>query len=290
MGTLLHPDDPYVLPEPSAGAGPLSVRIAGGDGPPVLLIHGLGRVAATWADVARLTDGRLRLVLMDNPGIGRSSALPVPRTIEAHAELYEQTLSGLAIREPVHVAGLSLGGMIAAALCARLGDRAASLLMLSSSSRETGFWRLSPSALLRMAGRAVRYLAFDHRVNMPELARPEVIAEHRSLSASLDALQSAEGFSARTGMLQLLAAARFRIEPHLQGLPSNRLVAVGETDRLVSPEHSRRLARLLDCPLEVLPGRRHDLGLDAPAAVAGLLLRMAGLPARASAGRPSSAH
>ena len=275
MGTILHPNDPFVLPEPVSGTGPLAARVIGDQGPTVLLIHGLGRVAAVWADVARLVQSDLRLVLIENPGIGRSSHLKVPRTVEEHGRLHLETLDALGLPEPYHVAGLSLGGMIAPAVASHGVGRFASLLMLSASTRETGFWRLSPSCLMRMAGRMIKTFSMDHRVNMPELTRPEVLREHKTISQDLDRLQEEEGFSAKAGTAQLFAAMRWKIKPHIERLPANRLVAVGEQDRLVPKSHSAKLARITESSLEILPDRGHDLSLDAPEEVARLLKTLA---------------
>jgi pimeloyl-ACP methyl ester carboxylesterase len=265
----------FRIGEPLAGIGPLAVRVAGTGGPWIVLIHGLGRVAAAWGRVAEATGAECRLVLPDNPGLGRSSHLPVPRSIEGHARLHAETLENLGAGPAIHLAGLSLGGMIAPVLASRLGARCASLTLFSTSSRETGFWRLDPFSLLRMAGRVIRTLSIDHRVNMPELVRPSVLANEPGLSRILDKLQKAEGFSARAGFQQLVAAARFKIGPYVTGLPARKLVAVGTDDLLVPPSHSRRLAHRIAAPLLEIPGAAHDLGLDAPSEVARILLAMA---------------
>lgn len=273
------------LPDPVEGVGPLGVRVIGETGPVVVLIHGLGRVAATWAEVARHTRGHLRLVLPDNPGFGRSSHLPVPKTIEEHARLHRETLEALDLPPPYHCAGLSLGGMIAPALAAELGDRAASVVLFSSSSRESGFWRLSGWSLLRMAGRLITTLSFDHRVNMPELVRPAVLETDPGLAARLDALQAEEGFCARNGTRQLFAAVRWKIGGVLDRLPARRLVVVGSEDRLVPSSNSHRLAKLLECAIHVLEGHGHDLSADAPKEVADILIDWTSAASNALAAR-----
>jgi pimeloyl-ACP methyl ester carboxylesterase len=264
----------FELPPPVAGAGPLGVRLVGDRGPVVVLIHGLGRVAATWAGVAAQTCSHLRLVLPDNPGFGRSSSLAVPRTIHRHAELHLETLDSLHLPPPYHVAGLSLGGMIAPALAALLGDRCASVTLFSSSSKETGFWRLSPASILRQVARVLRNLSIDHRANIAELVRPELLAAHPELPLIVGEIQRREGFRPINGVRQLWPAARWRIRPVLGKLPAHRVVAVGSKDRLVSPIHSARLAALLGVPLQVLEGHGHDLGLDAPQEVARILMEL----------------
>lgn len=263
------------LPDPLDGVGPLGTRVIGKDGPPIVLVHGLGRVAASWAFVARHVAPTARLVIADNPGFGRSRHLSVPRTVAEHGEIWEQTLRALPIDPPFHVAGLSLGGMIAPVLASRLGGDCASLTVIGSSSRESGFWRLAGGSLLRMARRFLGCFRFDHRVNMPELVRPATLQRHPDLIDAINRMQQAEGFSGRNGFRQLLAANRFRLAPFLDVLPRRRLVVVGTGDRLVPPRNSHRLAKLLDAPLLELEDVGHDIGFDAPETCAALLLRMA---------------
>lgn len=267
--------NPFELGGIVEGAGPLGVRVLGDQGPTIHLIHGLGRVVAAFADVARALEGRARLVLVDNPGFGRSSSAPVPRTIEEHARLHVETLESLGLSSPVHVAGLSLGGMIAPVVARRLGSKAGSLAIFSSSSVETGFFRLSPTALLRMLGRVLLSLGLRHDVNMPEIVGEAVRKERPSMASDLDVIQEREGFKARHALSQIMAALRFHILPHKDHLPERTLIVVGSEDRLVSKGHSERLARLLGRPLLVLPGAAHDLGIDAPRWMAHILLEMA---------------
>lgn len=271
----MAPSAPSPLPEPPpplAGAGPLGLR-AGREGgaETVVLLHGLGRVGAMWAGVARgLAAGGCRVLIPDNPGVGLSAAVPIPRTIEEHARLHLRTLEGLGIQAPVHLVGLSMGGMIALALAALLGPRTASLAVLASSSRETGLRRLAPGAVLRVV---LRYLLTRSpaRASLPELLGPDARARTRQLAAAVDTLQAGRRLLP-TLKGQLLAAARFRARPYVGRLPGRTLLAVGGCDRLVPVSNSLRLCRILGVPLQVIPRWGHDLSLEDPEGLASLLL------------------
>lgn len=83
----------------------------GGEGPPLILVHGLGGAASNWTELAALLGSRHRLLVPDLPGHGGSSALPAVSGLEPYAD----RVALVAQREemlPAPVVGHSLGGMV----------------------------------------------------------------------------------------------------------------------------------------------------------------------------------
>jgi|GEM_PF-4026200 len=266
------------LPPRATAARPLGARVLGQPSAPhtVVLIGGIAQIAASWTAVAHMLHEATgaRVVLPDNPGIAQSRNVPVPRDCSGHARLHAETLASLGIDGPVHVVGLSLGSMIAAELAAQLGSRARSLTLCAGSSRESGWFRLAPAALLRMTCRAlVGKSGLQGR--LPELVQPSVLRAMPDLVTLMHTLRRQEGGFARGALVrQLLAASRFRLVPLIPKLPALRMVVVGTGDLLVSPVHSRRMAAMLACPLHELEGHGHYLALDGAEKLAAVLQRL----------------
>jgi pimeloyl-ACP methyl ester carboxylesterase len=107
----------------------------GGDGPAVVLVHGLGGSAyAWWAQLGALRDAGYRAIAPDQRGAGRSARVPGPYSVEGWAEDVERLLDGLGI-ERAALVGHSVGCMIAEHAAVRLGERATALALCGGAAR-----------------------------------------------------------------------------------------------------------------------------------------------------------
>ncbi len=120
-----------------------------GAGPPVLLIHGVGRSLEDWdaqhdllsaqcsperaRRPSRRAAARYRVISVDLPGFGGSQRLAEPNTLAGLARFAADTLDALGVSEPVRVAGNSLGGAVAMRLAVDSPERVASLLLVNSA-------------------------------------------------------------------------------------------------------------------------------------------------------------
>src|SRR5436309_3505118 len=99
----------------------------GGEGRPVLLLHGLGGAARNWERIARELTARHRVVAPDLPGHGGSEPLAGGAGLEAFVECLDALLSGLRAA-PALVAGHSFGAQLGLALAARRPELVRGLL------------------------------------------------------------------------------------------------------------------------------------------------------------------
>jgi pimeloyl-ACP methyl ester carboxylesterase len=135
-----------------------------GDGPPVVLLHGIGRTLDDFAAVQELLARHHRVISVDLPGHGGSAPLDPPHTLPALAAAVAETLDAAGITGPAHLVGNSLGGAVAMRLATDAPARAASLVLVNSA----GFGREVTVALRLLALRPLgRLLLRPH----PAIAR-----------------------------------------------------------------------------------------------------------------------
>ncbi len=225
--------------------GSVGYREAGG-GPPLVMIMGYSGSMDAWEPSFVDALGRAhRVVIFDNAGIGRTSALPSPLTVTAMANQTAALIATLRLGRP-DVLGWSMGGMIAQAL-AVLHPSDVRRLVLCATYPGNGEVTL-PSASAASA------LGHPSKANASTLLSLLFPANQRaSLDRSLGQITSFPGFysasaAATTAEFGALAswlggkeAAGHRIDEI--GVPT--LIADGTSDELVPVANDRELARVI---------------------------------------------
>ena len=124
-----------------------------GDGPPLVLLHGLGDSHRTWLEVAPALARRRRVYVPDLAGHGRSGRPNASYSLEWHARLIGKWLTALGL-EDVDLVGHSYGGGVAQWLLLEHGWRVRALGLVASGG------------LGREVNAALRLAAIPHVVEL----------------------------------------------------------------------------------------------------------------------------
>ncbi len=163
----------------------------GGEGAPLVLVHGLGGAASNWVGVAPHLAQRFRVLVPDLPGHAGSSPLPAAATLDPYAERVHE----LAEQEemlPAALVGHSFGGLVALRFALRRPQDVRALVLAGSAGISTGTRRaerlltiaafLRPSRLYsrhreRVAhSKVLRYLVFGYwGASDPGALMPEAV-------------------------------------------------------------------------------------------------------------------
>jgi 3-oxoadipate enol-lactonase len=120
---------------PMATVGPYELHyVEAGEGPAVLLIHGLAGDLSAWRPQIDALRATYQVVAFDNRGAGRSTQVDEPVTTLDLARDTLQLLNVLGI-ERAHVVGRSMGGAIAQHMALLEPDRVQSLALCASFAR-----------------------------------------------------------------------------------------------------------------------------------------------------------
>jgi pimeloyl-ACP methyl ester carboxylesterase len=240
----------------------------GGDGPPLLLLHGFGGAAWNYAELAPLLHGR-RLVVPDLPGHGGSSPLPAT-TIAGIADVVASLLNGPLLGGRIDVVGHSMGGVVALRLAERHPGRVRSLVLaapagLSSSSR-AGAVTLGLAGIVqpgRIAARRVDRIARSPWLTRLvfgwiEVSNPSALSERAVRGFLRGAILHTDTLGAG------LALARDDPRRWLDRIHVPALVLFGARDRQVPLSDGFEYARRLHAPLRVIADCGHLLTGERP--------------------------
>jgi len=259
------------------------------DGPPLLLIMGLGMQFTAWPEelVQLLVSRGFRVIRMDNRDIGLSQhfdhlgvpsvakaavrfslgmAVASPYTLTEMAQDAVGVLDALGLPQ-AHVCGASMGGMIAQHLAAQHPQRVKSLTLMMTTSGARHLpqpgWRVRRALLSRPASSqpevVVRHLESLLRIIGSPSFPPDAERQHERLLASVRRSWHPAGT-----VRQLLAVVadgdRSALLPRIN-MPTR--IIHGLADPLVRVAAGRELAaRITGAQADFVPGMGHDLPLQ----------------------------
>ena len=105
----------------------------GGEGPPVVILHGLFGSAENWQTIARLLAGNYHVVAVDLRNHGESPHAPEMSYAAMAADVIE-TIDGIGL-DSVHLVGHSMGGKVAMTAAGAHPDRVRSLCVVDIAPR-----------------------------------------------------------------------------------------------------------------------------------------------------------
>ena len=251
------------------------VRIAWeehGDGPPLLLVQGLGYGRWGWEPVVPRLAERRRVIVFDNRGIGDSDRPQGPYTAA------EMAGDALAVLDAAGVAradvlGASLGGAVAQELALRHAERLEKLVLVATMSGMTNMHPI-PAQTLQLMGEAatlepaVALRRFIENALEPE---PDAAVVERLVELRTANPPDPVGWAAQAGIW-----TTFDVWDELPSIDLPTLVVQGEGDVVVDPRNAALLAeRIPGAQLELVAGG-HLFFWNRPAEFAKLVLEFLG--------------
>lgn len=267
-----------------------------GGGVPLVLLHAFPFDRTMWAPQRdALSAAGCRVLPLDLPGFGGSTAGTAPFSIEGAADVVADFLKALHVG-PAVIGGLSMGGYVAMAYARRHPEQLRALILADT--------RAEPDDEAGRVGRdrAIAAVQTAGVAAFIEGMLPKLLSEPSRRSAALFSQRDSKAGDARSeqsgpvervrsiasrqsasAVVAALAALRDRPDA-VAGLGSVKvptLAVVGELDTVTPPATAARIAaHVRGCELAHIPGAGHLSNLENPdafnSAVTGFIERLVG--------------
>lgn len=265
--------------------GPLHYVDHGGDGPPIVLVHGLGGSHVNWCTVAPALTRRHRVLALDLPGFGRTPLAGRSSRLEANAEIIARFIERVAGGH-ASLIGNSMGGLLSMMTAARYPSRVDALVLVNASHPPVRGMRLDREVamvfamyMLPFVGELVmqqrfRRMPAEDQVRdtlrvvcaAPEKLPPEVVAAHVEIAEERRSMAWAgEAFLVAARSIVRALATPWRLIRMANDVHAPTLVLHGDRDRLVPLAAARAAAARRGWQLEVFAGVGHVPQLEVPA-------------------------
>ena len=243
------------------------VYLEGGQGKPLILLHGFGADKDNWTRVARYLTPHFHVYALDLPGYGESP-LPTPEECDiAHQVTYVGEFAAALGLEHFDLGGNSMGGWISGAYAAAHPDQVDSLWLLApagvSTAQDSDLVKIVKSGghvpLIARTPEEYEQLldfVFVHRPYVPH-AVISVLAQH-----------AAEHYDFNQKVFAVLVKDA-PLEPQLKNLPTPTLIVWGDHDRALNDSGAEVLHQLLpNSRVIIMPDMGHVPMVEAPAQTA----------------------
>ena len=231
------------------------VEASGGNATPIVFLHGVGSDKSVWHPQLEYFGKTRRALAFDYPGYGDSDPAPEATSRDDYAAAIHSALHALDI-ERAHVCGLSLGGVVAIALCDAVPNHCASLILADTFAVHPEGSAICERSL---AGSQDLPAMAEARVDVL-LAQPADPAVRREV---VETMSRIDPVAYRIGAEAVwLADQRDRVGAI--GVPT--LVLVGDGDLVTPIDLSNELVDLVpDARMQVIRGAGHLGNLEKPA-------------------------
>src|SRR5690606_4264410 len=214
------------------------IRLAEGnaDAPPLFLVHPAGGIAWCYRDLARTLAPARDIFGLQAPAL--DSNIEVPASIDALAANYAQRLQAVRPTGPYHLAGWSVGGIIAQAMAVHLrsaGHEVGLVAMFDSYPSEC--WRAEPEPDEIAALRSLLSIAGHDPEEHPELTtRESIVGFLRKGGSALGALPD----TVLDGVIRVVLDTNRLVREHYHSRYDGTLLhiraALDHADRDLSPQ------------------------------------------------------
>jgi pimeloyl-ACP methyl ester carboxylesterase len=260
--------------------GPCTHQYSGGEGEPLVLIHGIGSSWRVWKPILERLERRYEVLAVSLPGYGDSPPLEGEPTVPALTQAVEDELDSVGW-DTAHIVGNSMGGWITGELAAR--GRARTGIAIDPAGLFTRKELLYSRRSLRRTHRLARFAApVADQILRSRAARAVAFSQVQSRGWRNDLEESAYAIRALANSPSFLKTLDW-IEQNqampvgLDSIDCPFLVVWGTWDMLLPARQAKRWERIVPgCEVKLLPRLGHVPMADDPETTASVIEEFVG--------------
>ena len=253
----------YPLTEKSAQLmGTRVVYVEGGQGAPVIFVHGVGGALLDWEKVLAYFAARYHTIALDQPGFGKSEKkMKYPYSIETNAKVLLALMDYLGIKK-ANLVGNSMGGEVVAFFAIHYPERVEKLVLVDAAGAlNMPFFPFVPELVWLLAG-PIDSLSNRSGANDPHTDDPDRVKPNIAQAI----YNSDEWWGCRHAWRdEIYDIFKLELKPELHKISAPTLEVWGSKDPLLTA-YSKWFfwENIPGCELLIIPGGDHTPQLSKP--------------------------
>ncbi|MFW9862460.1 MAG: alpha/beta fold hydrolase [Candidatus Thorarchaeota archaeon] len=229
------------------------------EAPPLVLIGGWASYRWIWFRQIPAFKEKLRCIVFDNRGAGRSSKPDYPYSIQMFVDDTVGLIEALGI-DKAHILGISMGGLIAQQIAISYPEKVRSLIVVSSHFGGPNSIPMDDRTMALLVALPTETISKEQAREMRYRATfsPEFIQENESVIEQIDQWAEMHPTPLFAQIRQSAAVGDFNSESELKQISVPTLVIHGDADLAVPPKNGEMLAnKIPNSQLVLIEGGSH---------------------------------
>jgi pimeloyl-ACP methyl ester carboxylesterase len=247
-----------------------------GQGPPLVLISGVGYGAWFWHKLAPLLADDFQVITFDNRGGGGSDKPAGPYSVPMMANDTGDLLYELGIPR-AHILGHSLGGFIAQEFAVQYPDMVDKLILASTNYGGTQVIPITPEAMEVLTNRQDDPVELVKR-GIGIASAPGFADRHPDVVKELVDYRFTNPVPPEQYQAQVMAGAGMaaftdeQVDERMAVIQAPTLILFGEHDMVVPPGNAELMAgKIANAEVKIIPGAGHIFAIEDPGRTATII-------------------
>ena len=238
--------------------------LEGGEGYPVIMLHGFGLFKDFWGDLPISLTKHYRVIIPDLPGFGENSPIIADTYNLSNQAMWVKEFADKIGLKGFNLIGFSMGGGIAAYYAGEYPDTVNRLILIDALGMETSIVS-DCRAMVNKGEKPLIYKnveQYDRALSLAFLAPPKIPLHFKKYIAAI----GADNYSFHEKIFdELIKYCMNALENKIQKIKARTLIIWGDKDRILDKSSAYLFGKgISDSTVVIIPGSGHMVYLEKP--------------------------